>query len=70
MCSFTLFVIKIYDLYTYFIIGKLSLEKTQLNLGISVLLKGWSETKNVEPQDPYYHSLFLLSWLLFQEFSL
>ena len=45
-----------------FILGKLSLEEAPLNLGsllkylvISVLIKGWSGTKNIYP---YYYFLF------------
>ena len=55
-----------------FILGKLYLEKTTLNLGlqlkylvISILLKGWSRNKTFYPNDPYY-ILWLFSWHLFQ----
>ena len=56
-----------------FVLGKLYLEKTPLNLGsklkcsvISILLKIWCGTKNVYACDPYYYILFLLLQHFFQ----
>ena len=60
MCSFT-FLLSIFIKYVlFFILGKLFLEKTPLNLGlllkqlvVSISLKGWSRTKK-------FLSLYLL----------
>ena len=75
MCSFTLFIIE----YTSsFILGKLSLEKTPLNLGSWLkylinltLLKGLRRTKNFYPYDLCYFILFhALAMLIMEEIQL
>ena len=73
---FTLILVKIYYIYyiaSSFFLSTLSLSKMSLNLGlwlkclvISILLKGWSNTKTFYKYDSYYYIPFLLSWHLFQ----
>ena len=65
MCSLTLFVIEM----TY-ATSLLDLDSYLKYLVISILLKGWSENKNVYPYELYYYILFLLLSLLFSELSL
>ena len=55
-----------------FILGKLSLEKTPLNLGpklkylvLFILIKGWSGTKKFYLRDSHYNIFFLLLQHLF-----
>ena len=69
-------VIEIFGIHSIFYFRSIIPCKGPLNLGLwlkylvnSILVIGWSETKNFYPYDPLYYILFLLLWLFFPELS-
>ena len=71
-----IFVIETFDIHSIFYSRSIIPCKGPLNLGLwlkylvnSILVIGWSGTKNVYPYDPLCYILFLLLWLFFPELS-